>query len=119
MEFKLEIKKDTYAVKVTAEDGDKIIGWGFLYVIFQDRHAEPYGLLENIYIEQEYRSQGIGTQVMSKLIQEAKDRGCYKLICTSKQENEKAHIFYERFGLKKIGYEFRMDLISSQSKQRD
>lgn len=119
MELNSEIKKDSYAVKFTARQGEAVIGWAYLYLIFQDRHQEPYGLLENVYVMPEFRSQGLGTQLVRAIIEEAKKRNCYKLIGTSKAVNQKAHIFYERLGFKKIGFEFRMDLKHSQPKQED
>jgi GNAT superfamily N-acetyltransferase len=119
MEFKKEIKKDSYAVKITAEENAKAVGWAYLYIIFQDRHEEPYGLVENVYVEEEYRSRGVGTKLMEAIIQEARERNCYKLIGHSRTFKTKVHGFYEKLGLKKFGFEFRMDLKESKPKQRD
>lgn len=113
------IKKKSYAVKFEIKDKGKKIAWAYLYIIFQDRHNEPYGMLENVYVEREYRKLGLGSKLIEKAILEAKKRRCYKIIGTSKFKNTGAHRFYERFGLKKIGYEFRMDIIKSKPKQRD
>lgn len=111
MEVKKEIKKDSYSVKINLEEDGKVMGWAYLYVIFQDRHPEPYGLMENVYINSEYRSQGLGNKLVDLIIAEAKERGCYKLIGTSKMSKPEVHSFYERHGFDKMGYEFRMDLI--------
>lgn len=119
MELSKEVKKDIYAVKFIATENGKVAGWGFLYLIFQDRHEEPYGLLENVYVEPEYRSHGIGTKLVQAIIEEAKQRGCYKLTGTSRTFKTKVHAFYEKLGFKKFGFEFRMDLKESQPKQRD
>jgi len=119
MEIKKSIVKKAYAVKFEIKDKGKKIAWAYLYLIFQDRHKEPYGLMENVYVEKEYRSSGLGSKLTKMVIAEAKKRKCYKVIGTSKFSNEGAHRFYERLGLKKIGYEFRMDLIKSKPKQRD
>lgn len=119
MEIKKEIKRDSYSVKITLEEDNKILGWAYLYIIFQDRHPEPYGLLENVYIESEYRSRGLGKQLVKLLIDEAKERGCYKLIATSKNNKPEVHSFYEKFGFKNIGVEFRIDLKESQILTKD
>jgi GNAT superfamily N-acetyltransferase len=111
--------KKSYAVKLEFWEAKKRLAWAFLYVIFQDRHKEPYGLLENVYVEKEYRSLGLGTKLTGLAIKEAKKRKCYKLIGTSKFTNTGAHRFYERFGLKKIGYEFRIDFKKSKPLTRD
>lgn len=106
-----EIKKDAYAVKITVEESGKVMGWTYLYVMFQDRHPEPYAYLENVYVEQEFRSRGIGTDLVKLAIIEAKERGCYKIIGTSKMHKDDVHKWYVRHGFVKMGYEFRMDLI--------
>lgn len=111
--------KKAYAIKFEMRADDKKAAWGYLYLIFQDRHREPYGLMENIYVEPEYRNRGLGSTLIARIIREARRRKCYKLIGTSKSENTGAHRFYERSGFKKVGYEFRMDLKKSNPLQRD
>lgn len=111
MEIKKEIKKDSYAVKITLEEDGRIMGWAYLYVIFQDRHAEPYGMMENVYVEPEFRSRGLGGKLVELLIEEARQRGCYKLIGTSKKIKPEVHAFYKKYGFEEMGLEFRMDLI--------
>ena len=114
MEVKKEKINKSFAIKITLEEDKKILGWAYLYVIFQDRHAEPYGLMENVYVEQKYRTRGLGKQLVELLIAEAKEQGCYKLIGTSKINKPEVHGFYEKFGFVKMGYEFRLDLKASQ-----
>lgn len=111
MEFKKNKQTDCYSIKIEATENDQILGWAYLYVIFQDRHKEPYGLMENVYIEEEYRSKGIGTKLVEVLIAEAKAQGCYKLIGTSKSNKTDVHAFYKKHGFVEMGLEFRMDLI--------
>jgi GNAT superfamily N-acetyltransferase len=113
------VDRRSYAVKFEARDGARKIAWGYLYIIFQDRHREPYGLMENIYVEKEYRGGGVGSGIIRRIIAEAKKRRCYKLIGTSKTRNTAAHRFYERLGFARAGYEFRMDLKKSLPLQRD
>lgn len=111
MEIKKEIKRDGYAVKIRAEEDGKIMGWAYVYVMFQDRHPEPYAYLENVYVEPAFRSRGVGTDLVKLAIAEAKERGCYKIIGTSKAHKTEVHAWYERNGFVKMGVEFRMDLI--------
>lgn len=119
MKFKSGIVKKPYAVKFTATENGKILGWAYLYLIFQDRHKEPYGLMENVYVESEFRNKGIGTKLVNLIIKEAKKRNCYKLIGTSRFKNKRVHGFYQNFGFDKYGFEFRMDLKKSKPKQKD
>lgn len=119
MNTKKEIKKEAFAVKIILEEDDKILGWAYIYIMFADRHTEPYAYLENVYVEAEYRSRGLGTELVKLAIAEAKERGCYKIIGTSKLEKVQVHEFYERHGFKKMGFEFRMDLKESDILTRD
>ena len=110
MEIKKEIKKDCYAVKITAEENGVVLGRVFLYVIYNELHAEPYGLVEDVFVEEGARGKGLGTQLVKAVMSEAKERGCYKLIGTSRFERPEVHAWYESLGFEKYGVEFRMDL---------
>ncbi|KKW42612.1 MAG: hypothetical protein UY92_C0005G0034 [Candidatus Magasanikbacteria bacterium GW2011_GWA2_56_11] len=96
-----------------------MLGWALLVVIANERHAEPYGLMENVYVEREHRGKGIGTKLVELVISEAKERGCYKLLATSRHGKPEVHTLYERFGFANHGVEFRMNFIDSEPKQRD
>ncbi len=118
MEIKLTEGEAKY-IKLTAYDGDKVVGWAYLYIIQNDRHDEPYGFLENVYVEKEFRNKGIGRQLVEEVVEEAKNRGCYKLLGTSRHSNTDAHKFYEKMGFQNWGVEFRMNLKESKPKQED
>lgn len=112
MEIKKEIKTEGYAVKISLVEDGKTLGWVFLYIMYQDRHAEPYGYLENMFVEPEYQKHGYGTQLVRLAVAEAKQRGCYKIISTSKHHKTAVHRWYEKQGFRKMGYELRLDLIA-------
>ncbi len=109
MEIKKEIKRDAYAVKITAEEGGKVLGRAYLYIIFKDLETEPYGFLTDLVVEEEVRGKGIGSELVKTVIKEAQERGCYKLIGTSRYSRPKVHAWYEGFGFKDYGKEFRID----------
>jgi len=85
------------------------IGHAYLFLITNDLHEQPYGLLEDLYVNPDHRSDGVGRQLVEKVISKAKEAGCYKLIGTSRDEREKIHAWYERIGFKNYGRAFRMD----------
>lgn len=109
MEFKKEIKKDTFAIKITAEENGATVGRLYLYILKNDLHKEPFAFLEDVFVEESHRKLGIGSQLVEKAIEEAKAQGCYKLIGNSRMSKEKVHAFYERLGFKKHGFEFRIE----------
>ena len=109
----IKIQKTTKAIKFEIKDGKNILGRGFLYLIYNNLHKKPYGLLEDVFVSEHARGQGLGTKIILKIIAEAKNRKCYKLIATSRHSNKGAHRLYAKLGLKKHGAEFRMDFLCS------
>lgn len=101
---------NTKGIKIIAEANGRIVGRAYLYLIYNDLHKEPYGLLEDVFVEDECRGQGIGTKLVKAVIDQAKAQKCYKLIATSRASRPKVHAMYERLGIKKWGVEFRMEL---------
>ncbi len=98
-------------IKFEAVLNNQIVGRLFLYLIFNQLHSQPYGLLEDLFVEPKFRHRGIGQELVLTAINQAKKLGCYKLIGTSRFSRSKVHRFYqEKFGFQKYGYEFRLDL---------
>ena len=109
MEIKKEIKKDGYAVKIVAEENGRVFGRAYLYVIFNDLGRGPYGLLEDVFVEEIFRSRGVGSQLVKAVVEEAKARGCSRLIATSRHTRPEVHKWYEGLGFRDYGKEFIMD----------
>lgn len=102
--------KTSKVVKLEVKDGKKVIGRVYLYIIKNNLHKQPYGYVEDLFVEEEYRSRGLGRQLILGIIAEAKKRKLYKLVGTSRTFRTNIHSFYEKMGFKKWGFEFRMDL---------
>ncbi|MGC8993550.1 MAG: GNAT family N-acetyltransferase [Candidatus Aenigmatarchaeota archaeon] len=100
----------TEGIKISFEENGKEVGRCFIYLIKNDLHEEPYALLEDVFVDENFRGRGIGTELVKKAIEKAKSLGCYKIIATSRFERENIHSWYEKLGFKKFGFEFRMDL---------
>ena len=110
MRFQVEAKRSE-AIRISLIDEDnKEKGHAFLFLIKNDLHQKPYSLLEDVFVEENFRGQGIGKQLVEKAIQEAKNKGCYKIIGTSRNAREKVHKFYKHLGFDQYGVEFRMNL---------
>ena len=97
------------AIKISVKEGKKEVGRAYLYLIKNDLHKRPYGLMEDVFVEETLRGQGWGSKLIKAVFKEAKKRNCYKLIATSRRSRPKVHRLYSRFGLKKHGYEFRIN----------
>lgn len=111
METKIN-KKEVKAsgMKFFIEKDGKEVARAFLYIMHNDLHKEPFGFLEDLFVNEELRGQGIGTEILNKIVAEAKKLGCYKLVATSRHDREDVHRLYEKIGFKNFGIEFKIYL---------
>ncbi len=96
-------------IKFFLEKDRKDVARVFLYILNNGLHARPFALMEDLFVDENFRGQGLGTLLVNKVIEEARQKNCYKLICTSRHENEIAPKLYEKLGFRDRGIEFRMD----------
>ncbi len=86
-------------------EDDKCIGLSGFWIttkIYSGKYVE----LDNVVIDKEYRSKGIGKLLCDWVLNEAKTKGCKTAMLDAYIENEAAHRFYEREGFYKRGYHF-------------
>ena len=98
-----------YKIRCTATLDGQVVGRAFLFLITNDLHDEPYGLLEDVYVDEAARGQGIGKALVAAVISEAQEKGCYKLITQSRHGKDLVHAMYEKCGFRDHGKNFRMD----------
>lgn len=109
MEIKKENKRDNLGIRFAAVENGKELGVIYLHLIKNDSHKEPYGLLEDLLVDEKHRGKGVGTKLVEEALAEAKRLGCYKILATSRMSRPHIHEWYEKLGFKKWGFEFRMD----------
>lgn len=102
------INKMTLRFSVIKQDEE--IGRAYLYLLKNDLHQQPFGFIEDVFIEESHRGQGYGSALIKRIISEAKIKNCYKLICTSRYKNTEVHHLYEKLGFSDYGKEFRMNV---------
>jgi GNAT superfamily N-acetyltransferase len=93
---------------ISADGGE--VARAYLYVMTNDLHDAPFGLLEDVFVAESQRGNGLGTAIVREVIAAAREAGCYKLIATSRASRPKVHELYERLGFKNYGLEFRLNL---------
>jgi GNAT superfamily N-acetyltransferase len=81
----------------------------YLYLMRNDLHDEPFGLLEDVFVDESQRGSGLGTRLVQEVVAAAKENKCYKLIATSRDSRPKVHELYRRLGFSDHGREFRID----------
>ncbi len=90
--------------------GELEVGRAFLYLLHNDKHTERFGFLEDLFVHEAYRDQGIARELMDGVFKKVREAGCYKLIATSRDDGTRDHVhdWYLRLGFKAHGVEFRM-----------
>jgi GNAT superfamily N-acetyltransferase len=96
-------------IRFSVADDGREIARAYLYVLSNDLHAAPFGLLEDVFVDESQRGGGVGTALVKEIIAAARELGCYKLIATSRTSRPKVHELYERLGFEKHGVEFRIN----------
>ena len=86
------------------------VGHAYLYILTNDLHNVPFGLLEDVWVDEEERSSGFARELVCAVISRARREQCYKLIATSRNDGTRraVHDWYLRLGFQDYGTEFRM-----------
>ncbi len=70
--------------------------------------GKPSAVLEDVVVHREWRSRGVGGQMVAYALARARKKGCYKLSLSSNKGREDAHRFYENLGFKRHGFSFAL-----------
>ena len=88
--------KDTF-MALAMKDGDKYIGFATYYFGFSSWSGKHL-FLDDLYLQEAYRNQGIGQQIMARLKQKAEVEGCKSMRWLVSKWNEAAIRFYQKLG---------------------
>ena len=89
----------------------KVVGTFELLIMDNLGHkGKRTGIVEDVVVDNSYRSIGIGRQMMEYAINICRKYDCYKLALSSNLNRGQAHKFYEELGFKKHGYSFLVEL---------
>ena len=67
----MEIKTTTVeakGIKFSIIESEREIARAYLYLIHNDLHQEPFALLEDVYVAEDNRGRGLGTQLIREAI---------------------------------------------------
>jgi len=112
------IRYETHALKairLVLNLGEKEIGHAWLHILKNNKRQNPYGFLEDVFVDPEYRGRNLGKQLVEATIERAYSEGCYKFIATTRNSKKRVQQWYIELGLKDWGKEFRLDLRESKS----
>lgn len=94
--------ENPYFRVMIAESDDKAIGYAFYFFTYSSFLAKRTLYLEDIYISNEFRGQGIGKQFMSKLMETASENNCGRMEWVVLDWNTRAIEFYEKLGAREL-----------------
>ncbi|WP_281633772.1 GNAT family N-acetyltransferase [Flavobacterium luteolum] len=83
---------------IVAEDAEQIAGMLVYYFLPYTAVNKPAIYLKELYVEEKYRGQKIGEQLMNALYEEAKKSNCCQIKWTVAPWNDAGKKFYERLG---------------------
>lgn len=104
---KINDSKNYFIVGV---EKNNVIGFLSLVINFQLHHAGKVATVEELIVSSKYRGNGIGSFLLKNAINYAKKNKCDVIELTSNFSRETAHRFYEKNGLNKASYKFKMNL---------
>ena len=87
-------KNANNSYSVVAHLEHKVIGFGSIFYFTRVRGGKC-ALIEDVVVDENFRSNGIGERIINCLISTAKDAGCFKV---SLEASRKARKFYSKCG---------------------
>lgn len=94
-------KKDGMPV-IVAESTKGVIGYG-TFGIFRPFDGYQFSVEHSIYVDKEFRTHGVGKQLLQELIAIAKQNGLHTMIAGVDASNESSIEFHKKFGFKEVG----------------
>jgi N-acetylglutamate synthase-like GNAT family acetyltransferase len=95
---------------VLERDGELAGSAAVIIVPNLTHQGTPYAIVENVVVDGQQRGGGGGEALMRRVLELAREAGCYKVALTSNKRRDAAHRFYRRLGFEASHEGFRIDL---------
>jgi len=95
--FLYEITENPLATYLVAVEGEKVIGYGGIWVVLDEAH------ITTLAVHPAYRRQGVGEVLLKALIEIARNHRVQNIILEVRVSNLPAQHLYEKIGFKPIG----------------
>ncbi|MEU8129670.1 GNAT family N-acetyltransferase [Micromonospora sp. NPDC049049] len=94
-----DITADPRNALIVAEQGGDLVGClQITYIPGLGRHGAERSLIESVRVRSDRRGQGLGRQLMTWAVDQARERGCALVQLTTDKTREDAHRFYLGLG---------------------
>jgi GNAT superfamily N-acetyltransferase len=84
--------------------GDEIVGFATLYWTFSSTHAAEAALMNDLFVADGHRGEGIGLGLIEASVAAAREKGMHHLEWFTALDNERAQRLYERTGAHRSGW---------------
>jgi ribosomal protein S18 acetylase RimI-like enzyme len=89
---------------------NKIVGYLFLKIIFDDTVKDPSYLIDGLYVDDKYRQLGIGSNLIEEAIKYVQDKHIRYLEVNAMANNQIAKKLYEKYGFVSYRINYRKTL---------
>ena len=97
---------------MVVESGREVTAVASIHFMAYFHRGELLCKITAFVVKDGYRGQGIGSALLARIEQIARDQGCQRMELTSAAGRREAHAFYEGKGYQKAGYKFYKPLES-------
>ena len=85
-----------------AHENGKMIGVAYLAIILSAEHCGKVGWLEELYVLPEYRAKGLGTALLTAVLERAREIGIVAIDLEVDAAHRRAESLYRRFGFRTL-----------------
>ena len=89
---------DAFAYCLVATDGSKLVSYAILYPIFASFRGQKGMFVEDLFITEEYRRDGLGERMLREIAKLARECACNRVDLMVLEWNTPAVKFYEKHG---------------------
>jgi ribosomal protein S18 acetylase RimI-like enzyme len=82
--------------------GDEVCGMLSLAIAPTTQGAGCFGYVDDVFVLEQYRGQGIGTRLMQEAVNHARKSGCVRVELGTRRDNVRARRLYERAGFEEV-----------------
>lgn len=98
---------------IIVEAESQVVGWGSLNP-YNPRKAYDYVADFSVYVERGWRGKGVGSLLLRRLIELARDHGFHKMVLSAFPWNEPGMALYRKFGFSTVGIFKEMGKLNGQ-----
>ena len=97
---KISIEFKAKPISLVSEEDGKLVG--FIWGNYLKYAAFRYVIIEDLFVEKEFRNKNIGRKLIEELVKESRRLGAHEIFVTTEKENRNAIELYSKSGFKKF-----------------